>query len=46
MQTEAEVAALRQLGCRYGQGFLWGEARPAEALTVFTLSGTSPPHLG
>jgi predicted signal transduction protein with EAL and GGDEF domain len=35
VQTEAEVAALRQLGCRYGQGYLWGEARPAAELAVF-----------
>ncbi|HEX3260580.1 MAG TPA: EAL domain-containing protein, partial [Pseudonocardia sp.] len=41
VQTEAEVAALRELGCRFGQGYLWGEARPAEALTVFSLPGGS-----
>jgi diguanylate cyclase (GGDEF)-like protein len=35
VQTEAEVAALRELGCRYGQGWLWGEARPADELSVF-----------
>ena len=29
VQTDAEVAALRELGCRYGQGYLWGEALPA-----------------
>jgi diguanylate cyclase (GGDEF)-like protein len=46
VQTEAEVAALRQLGCRYGQGYLWGEARPAEALTVFTPPEGSRPHVG
>jgi EAL domain-containing protein (putative c-di-GMP-specific phosphodiesterase class I) len=35
VQTEAEVAALHELGCRYGQGYLWGEARPADELAVF-----------
>lgn len=35
VQTDAEVAALRELGCRYGQGYRWGEARPAADLDVF-----------
>jgi len=41
VQTEAEVAALRELGCRYGQGYLWGEPRPAAGLSVFSLPGGS-----
>jgi diguanylate cyclase len=34
VQTDAEATELRALGCRYGQGFLWGAAVPAEELAV------------
>jgi EAL domain-containing protein (putative c-di-GMP-specific phosphodiesterase class I) len=29
VETEADVAELLQLGCEYGQGFLFGQAMPA-----------------
>lgn len=32
VETAAQHHALRQLGCRYGQGFLYGKARPAQHL--------------
>ena len=32
VQTEGEADALRQLGCRYGQGYYWGAPMPAAAL--------------
>jgi diguanylate cyclase len=35
VQTEAEAAALRELGCRYGQGYLWGRPLPADAVAAF-----------
>jgi diguanylate cyclase (GGDEF)-like protein len=41
VQTDAEVAALRELGCRYGQGYLWGEPLPADAMPVFRPPGGS-----
>ena len=41
VQTDAEVAALRELGCRYGQGYRWGEARPPDELAVFRPPGGS-----
>ncbi|HEY0814944.1 MAG TPA: EAL domain-containing protein [Pseudonocardia sp.] len=34
VQTAAEAAQLEALGCRYGQGFLWGEAVPADMLAM------------
>ncbi|MBA3907499.1 MAG: EAL domain-containing protein [Pseudonocardiales bacterium] len=34
VQTHAEAAQLRALGCRYGQGFLWGGAVPAAELAI------------
>jgi diguanylate cyclase (GGDEF)-like protein len=34
VQTDAEAAQLRALGCRYGQGFLWGGAVPAPELEI------------
>jgi diguanylate cyclase (GGDEF)-like protein len=33
VETEAEAAQLRELGCRYGQGFLWSKAVPAREIT-------------
>jgi EAL domain-containing protein (putative c-di-GMP-specific phosphodiesterase class I) len=45
VQTEAEVAALRQLGCRYGQGYLWGEALPADAVSAFRPRGNTGPDV-
>ncbi len=41
VQTDAEAAALRELGCRYGQGYLWGEPLPADAMPVFRPPGGS-----
>ena len=41
VQTEAEVTALRELGCHYGQGYLWGEPLPAEAVAAFRPPGGS-----
>jgi EAL domain-containing protein (putative c-di-GMP-specific phosphodiesterase class I) len=43
VQTQAEAAALRALGCRYGQGYLWGEAVPAAAVAAFRRPGGSAP---
>lgn len=34
VQTVAEAAVLQSLGCRYGQGFLWGKAVSATQMTV------------
>ncbi len=34
VQTEAEAAELQSLGCRYGQGFLWGKAVSATEMTA------------
>jgi diguanylate cyclase (GGDEF)-like protein/PAS domain S-box-containing protein len=35
IEQESEVEALRSLGCRFGQGFLFAEARPPEDLGRF-----------
>lgn len=32
VETTAQAEQLRLLGCRYGQGFLWGAPRPAGAI--------------
>lgn len=42
VETEAEAAQLRVLGCRYGQGFLWGRAVPAAELVIPPETPTSP----
>jgi EAL domain-containing protein (putative c-di-GMP-specific phosphodiesterase class I) len=34
VQTDAEAAQLRALGCRYGQGFLWGAGVPASEVDL------------
>ena len=45
VQTDAEAAALRELGCRYGQGYLWGEALPAAGIAAFRPRGSSGPDV-
>jgi len=32
IETEAQMRALQQMGCQFGQGYLWSPAVPAEAL--------------
>jgi EAL domain-containing protein (putative c-di-GMP-specific phosphodiesterase class I) len=34
VETEAEVDALRRLGIEFGQGFLFGEPKPVDALPL------------
>jgi len=34
IETEAQAHALRQLGCVFGQGFLYGRPTPAAALPI------------
>jgi EAL domain-containing protein (putative c-di-GMP-specific phosphodiesterase class I) len=35
IQTEAEAVRLRELGCEYGQGFLFGAPLPASEVVAF-----------
>ncbi|HSK25188.1 MAG TPA: EAL domain-containing protein [Egicoccus sp.] len=38
IETEAQLQRLRGLGCRYGQGFLWGRPVPADELSLRAVS--------
>jgi len=33
IETEAQLAVLRQLGCQFGQGYLFGKACPVSKIT-------------
>ena len=41
IETPAQLERLRELGCRYGQGFLWGRPVPAGQLAIPTASATA-----
>jgi diguanylate cyclase (GGDEF)-like protein/PAS domain S-box-containing protein len=44
VETEAQVALLRSLGCDEVQGFLWSPPLPAEECEPLVAEGTLPPH--
>lgn len=42
VETEAQVAQLRRIGCNHAQGFLFGRPAPAEAIEAL-LAPAPPP---
>ncbi|HZG92060.1 MAG TPA: EAL domain-containing protein [Pseudonocardia sp.] len=46
VETAEQAAQLRGLGCRYGQGFLWGRPVPAAQLAALLRSGPGGPTPG
>ncbi len=42
VETDAQAARLRQLGCRYGQGFLYSQAVPAKLVSQLLCSSAPP----
>ncbi|MBC7314529.1 MAG: EAL domain-containing protein, partial [Rhizobium sp.] len=45
IETEAEAAFLRRIGCEQGQGYLFGRPQPAEDLIRLADSESVPPAL-
>jgi EAL domain-containing protein (putative c-di-GMP-specific phosphodiesterase class I) len=44
IETDGELRALRELGIRYGQGFLFGAATPGEGIAVEATPEAAPPE--
>ena len=45
IETEAQAETLRQIGCRYAQGFLWSRPAPADAIRAVSRDRTSKRRL-
>jgi len=43
VETAAQAAHLRALGCRYGQGYLWGRPVPADVMTGLLSTAVQEP---
>lgn len=44
VETEGQASILRDLGCNYGQGYLFGRPGPAEAVAQYFLRGGAAPR--
>jgi EAL domain-containing protein (putative c-di-GMP-specific phosphodiesterase class I) len=40
IETPGQLAALDEMGCHYGQGFLWSPGRPGAELASWMSAGT------
>jgi sensor c-di-GMP phosphodiesterase-like protein len=45
VETAEQAHLLRDFGCRYGQGYLWGKAMPAEQLAAQIRAASTTPTL-
>ena len=42
VETEAEAKVMREIGCNYGQGYLWARPMPADEFQKLLESGLEP----